>query len=298
MVCEVKLGVNFALIYTASSSYRFLPLLIINMAAGITTRGALRAFKERIQDEDIVIIPANILTTLLESTVNNHEALAQSHNRIGCALEQLALNLQQMQYANQGGGFNTLLEKMDILTSTIADSNTPQDASRATNAEIEEILHTYMKTEEKMLESRDLASYYEELLQKDYVPWKFRAEITPTTPEYEKPIYADGTKERFRNQILLLQTRTQHLNRQLEQLNIEIEAVKRTLQPSKQEKLTNKMRANTERTRQKWTRSMNTIKGNYELDMISGDTQFMVKVTTKNYPVNKPINTRLNPRKY
>ena len=268
------------------------------MAAGITTRGALRAFKERIQDEDIVIIPANILTTLLESTVNNHEALAQSHNRIGCALEQLALNLQQMQYANQGGGFNTLLEKMDILTSTIADSNTPQDASRATNAEIEEILHTYMKTEEKMLESRDLASYYEELLQKDYVPWKFRAEITPTTPEYEKPIYADGTKERFRNQILLLQTRTQHLNRQLEQLNIEIEAVKRTLQPSKQEKLTNKMRANTERTRQKWTRSMNTIKGNYELDMISGDTQFMVKITTKNYPVNKPIKTRLNPRKY
>ena len=138
------------------------------MAAGITTRGALRAFKERIQNEDIVIIPANILTTLLESTVNNHEALAQSHNRIGCALEQLALNLQQIQYANQGGGFNTLLEKMDILTSTIADSNTPQDASRATNAEIEEILHTYMKTEEKMLESRDLASYYEELLQKDY----------------------------------------------------------------------------------------------------------------------------------
>ena len=58
------------------------------------------------------------------------------------------------------------------------------------------------------------------------------------------------------------------------------------------------MRANTERTRQKWTRSMNTIKGNYELDMISGDTQFMVKISTKNYPVYKPINTRLNPRKY
>ena len=60
-----------------------------------------------------------------------------------------------------------------------------------------------MKTEEKMLESRDLASYYEELLQRDtpYAPWKFGAEITPSTPEYEKPIFADRTKEKVCNQI-------------------------------------------------------------------------------------------------
>ena len=246
-----------------------------------------------------MIIPANILTTLLESTVNHHEALAQSHNRIGCALEQLTLNIQQIQYTKQGGEFRTLLEKIDILTSTIADWKPPQDASRTSNAEIEEILHTYMETEEKMLESRDLASYYEELLQKDYAPWKFRTEITPTTPEYEKPIFADRTKKKVRNQIWLLQTRTQHLNRQLEQLNIEIKAVKGALQPSKQEKLTNKMRANSERTRLKWIRLMNRIKGNYELDMISGDTQFMVKTTSKNsHDGYNSINTRLNQRKY
>ena len=97
MLSGVNLGVHFALIYTSFSSYRFLTLLIINMAAGITTRGALQAFKDRIQVEDIVIIPANISTALLENTVEYHRILVQSQNRIGCALEQLALNLQQMQ---------------------------------------------------------------------------------------------------------------------------------------------------------------------------------------------------------
>ena len=283
------------------------------MAAGITTRGALQAFKDRIQVEDIVIIPANILSTLLENTVNNHEKLVQSHNRIGCALEQLALNLQQMQCRNQGDEFRSLLEKMDILTSTIAESKPLQDLSHTTNAEIEENLCTYMEIEEKLLESRDLACYYEELLRRDtpYAPWKFRTEINPTTPEYEKPILADRTKEKVSNQIRLLQARTQHLNSQLEQLNIEIEAIKSTLPSWKQERLTNRMQANSVRVKVRWSKSMDRIRNNYEQDMNSGETQFMVKIavnhiTGRRSPQRnlqdlhgyKQINTRLNQENY
>ena len=132
MLCEVTLVVHFALIYTLSSSYHFLTLFDLNMAAGTTTRGALQTFKDRIQDEDIVIIPANIMITLLESTVKHHEALAESHNRIGCALEQLALNLNQIKCANEKGQFRSLLEKMDTLTATIADSKLTRNATPTT----------------------------------------------------------------------------------------------------------------------------------------------------------------------
>ena len=254
------------------------------MAAGTTTRGALRAFTDRIQNEDIVIIPANILTTLLESTIKHHEALIQSQSRIGVAIEQLAQTLQNVQTPNQGEQFRSLLEKMDTLTSTIADSRLPRDVSRtATDAEIENILDTYMETEAKLLQSRDLATYYDELLNGEipFAPWKFRARIRPTTPEYEKPIMADATQENVRNQIRLMETRTQHWNTQLEQLNTELETLKNTLSLSKQEQIMNKIKVNSTRTKLKWAKSLKTIKDNYEDDMNSGETQFMFKVISE-----------------
>ena len=277
----MTLAVHFALIYKHSSRYHSLPLLESIMAAGTTTRGALRAFKERIQDEDIVIIPANILTTLLESTVKHHEALVQSHDRIGCAIEQLTLNLQHVQ--NENRDFHSLLEKIDTLTSTIADSKVPHITSRTKEAEITDILHTYMETEAKMLESRDLATYYDELLNGDtpYAPWKFRATITPTTPEYEKPIKADATKETVRNQIRLLQRRTEHYETQLDELKAEIETMKGTLSLSKQEQLMRRMETNSIRTKLKWAKSLKRIQDNYEDDMNSGEIEFLFKVISE-----------------
>ena len=169
------------------------------MAAGTTTRGALQAFKNRIQDEDIVIIPANILTTLLENTLKHHEAMVQSQNKIGCAIEQLAQNLQNVRTPNEGEQFQSLLQKMDTLTSTIADSRLSSDASRTTDTETENVLHTYMETEEKMLQSRDLATYYDELLNGEipYAPWKFRSKIRPTTPEFETQLWPMLQKQMY-----------------------------------------------------------------------------------------------------
>ena len=263
-----------------------------------TTRQSLTDLKESITNtEDIVIIPAEIFTSLVESNAEQHDKLIQITGNLDkmiseftqqmknaaqenaalqiklCeTLERVAGNVAVPPMLPDDDGFQqSLLTKLDVLTQTIASNGSMSGQSKDDQlkkmAERKKLLLT------KTIRSEKLSEYYKELLQQEnpFVPHMYRSKIHRTTPEFEKEYHKQIAIDTVNSQIKLLDARVNNWKQELLKTETELNEILATLQESRQKEFTDNAAKDADNTKRERAKSFDKLKQSYEEEMNAAD---------------------------
>ena len=251
---------------------------------GTTTRQTIQDFKARLKDDEISIIPNDIMKLVIDVNTNYQERLVTSQERIAVALERIAGNME-----TQTTQTENILTKLDAFNTTISGGTTIlADAQKSADwasveTELETLLTKKHNTEWKVMRSKELSVYYRELLQMTppFVPEKCRSKVfkNQVTRESIKKIHNEEAIHNAETQIRIMETQVAEWSSELESIKLETNNKLLVLDETKRNDFNSRIQDNEQRNISNWKVALSKITKQYEDEMNSGADQFLLKYT-------------------
>ena len=244
-----------------------------------TTRQSLAELRNAVKNDnkDVVIIPADLLMNLLSTHTeaqdkfiatteifNETVKLFSDHAaKTSESLERIANVMERMKNRGDDDFHNSLLEKMDKLSQTIASngvSNVSHDDKLKKNVERrKEILG-------KTIRAKKLSQYYDELVNAEvpYVPHMYRTKITRTTPEFEKPIHREDAISKTKKEVRLMAERIKNWEAQLAKLESESNRLLESVNATEREQYHASLLIDNETVERERSNSIDKLKQTYD----------------------------------
>lgn len=273
---------------------------------GTTTRQSLLDFKARLKDDEISIIPNEMMKLILDINTDYQERLVSSQERMASCMECINTDYQerlvssQERMASAMERIATSMEiqlqqtkdvhtKLDTLNTTISGGTTIlADAQRnvdraAIESDLEKLLTKKHNTEWKVLRSKELSRYYRELLQMEpqFVPEKYRSKVykNQVTRESIKIIHIDESIHNVETQIRIMETQVAEWATELETMKQETTTKLEVLGNQKRNEFETRIIENEEKNIANWKIAFSKITKTYEDEMNSDADQFLLKFT-------------------
>ena len=190
-------------------------------------------------NDDTVIVPADLLNSLLESNAKQLVAINNWNSTIENFLGQFSqatiknhsLQIQLRDSVNTLAGYTEkssttrnetfqqqLLEKLDALNESLASDFSP--SRKQIELEMKKLADRRGILLSKCLRAEKLSKYYSELLDRpnQFVPPMYRTKINKSTPEFELPHHKQLAIDRVRSEVNLLETRVINWKKQIQEL--------------------------------------------------------------------------------
>ena len=240
---------------------------------GTTTRQAINDFKAHLRDDEISVIPNEIMKLVLDVNTDYQERLASSQDAMSTDT--------QVQLTRD------VLEKLDTLNTTINGGTTiladaQKNADRAgVEADLEVLLKKKHTTEWKLLRSKELSRYYRELLQMDnkFVPEKYRTKVAKhqVTRENIKQIHIEQSIHNVETEIRIMETNVNEWNVELQTIATDTNSKLAVLNEQKQNEFKTRIQESEQKNLDSWQVAFAKITKQYEDEMNSGADQFLFK---------------------
>ena len=256
---------------------------------GTTTRQAINDFKAHLRDDEISVIPNEIMKLVLDVNTDYQERLASSQERMALAMERMATVMERnaMSTDTQVQLTRDVLEKLDTLNTTINGGTTiladaQKNADRAgVEADLEVLLKKKHTTEWKLLRSKELSRYYRELLQMDnkFVPEKYRTKVAKhqVTRENIKQIHIEQSIHNVETEIRIMETNVNEWNMELQTIATDTNSKLAVLNEQKQNEFKTRIQESEQKNLDSWQVAFAKITKQYEDEMNSGADQFLFK---------------------
>ena len=253
--------------------------------AASATRKSVTEFKKLLVDENSVIIPNELFLKMLEDNSKTQDLLTTSIQSIDAsstiiatALQQLATTTERM-YTTSSSHTDAITNKMDELIARMGTVNALSSSAVITDKDLETIANKHTEKENQRLRANDLVTLYKELLDHEppYAPRKHRTIINRNTPEFEKSIRSEDTKHKMNQEILVMTARIKQLDTEINGLQLEINEYKSKLETARAERFDKLIQDKLNNYKAEWNDNLSWLKNEYNRDMESGATQFLLK---------------------
>ena len=256
--------------------------------AGAVTRKSLMDFKQQLNDDnDIVIIPSDLLTRILDDNkqtqdqlVNVHQQMLDTQRSTNEALTKIASALESMN-STSGEQSSTLLSKMDDLISKISTSNTTLSTTSQpiTDDNLKQMVYKKCNKEQQIRRASELSDYFTELLAMDppYAHRQYRTKVNRNTPEYEKKINSDDTVHKVNQQIQLMNERVKNWTTEIQSMQETIASTLQHLDENRVNKFNKHMKEESDKQLNEWTDRFASYKRTITRDIESGASQYLLK---------------------
>ena len=194
--------------------------------------------QQKMTNDDTVIVPADLLNSLLESnakqlvaidnlsrtiekfldtfsqaTIKNQSLQAQLRDSV----DTLAEYTEKSSTTRKETFQQQLLEKLDTLTESLASEFSP--SRKQIEQEMKKLADRRGILLSKCLHAEKLSKYYSDLLARpnQFLPPMYRTKINETTPAFELPHHKQLAIDRVRSEVKLLETRVINWRKQMQE---------------------------------------------------------------------------------
>ena len=228
-----------------------------------------------LKNDNIVVIPADLLQSLLESNKKQQDAI----NHLSNTMEKFVT-----EFSNAAKEHERLRSQLCSSLETIAENIGKQ--TTAPSDTFQRDLLTKLKKSagrrktllSKTLRAENLTQYYTELIDRDdpFVPRMFRTKVSKSTPEFEKPIHKELAITKVSNEINLMVERVENWKIQLQNLESNISITASSLDESKRTDFYFRLSKDEEKIKRDRTESFEKIRQSYEEEMRSYDKELFL----------------------
>ncbi len=277
-----------------------------------TTRQSMAEIKMFAKNEDIVVIPGELLRSLLESYTKQQDAIIQINSTMGKfinefsnaakenerlrsqlhnSLDSIARNVNN-ETAPSENFQQKLLTKLDALNQLLASKNS--STNEQIKVELKKSADRRNALLSKTLRAEKLSKYYAELIDRPdpFVPHMYRSKINKSTPEFEKEHYKQFAIRRVGSEIKLLEMRVKNWKTQISDLESSINVAASSLEDSERKAFYSRVSKNEEETKRFRAEGFEKLRRSYDDEINSGANKDLFLLTLAERQRNRYVKNK------
>ena len=236
----------------------------------------------KLKSDHIVVIPVNLLQSLLESNIKQQEAIKHLSDTMEKFVTEFFTRMENETLSDQlsnstkmtdattassDGLQHKILAKLDELSRYLASHN--QLKNNSVETDLKKSANRRKTLLSKIRRAEQLSQYYSELITRNdpFVPRMFRTKVNGSTPDFEKPAHKDMAITRVKNEINLMVGRVKHWRNELGNLESSINTAVASLDESKRFHFFSRLSKDEENVERNRALSFDKIRRSYEKEM-------------------------------